>query len=60
MGHQEKEDISDILRILYGETNGILHAANVFRYKSSLRFNFLLVKNELRILQRTPGFSEQF
>lgn len=32
---------------------------NVVRYKSSLRPNFLVVKNDLYILQRTPTFSEQ-
>lgn len=48
------------IRIIYRETNGILYAANVFRYKSSLRPNFLIVKNELHILQRTLTFSEQF
>lgn len=45
---------------LYRETNGILHMANDFRYKSSLRLNFLIVKSELHILQRTLTFSEQF
>lgn len=48
------------IKIIYRETNGILYATNVFRYKSSLRANFLIVKNELHILQRTLTFSEQF
>lgn len=47
-------------RVIYREPNGILHAAHVFRYKSSLRSNFLVVKNKLHIFQRTPIFSEQF
>lgn len=29
------------------ETNGVLHVANVFGYKSSLRIYFLLVKSKL-------------
>lgn len=48
------------IRITYRETNGIGHTVSVFTYNSSLIPNFLLVKNKLHIVQRTPTFSEQF
>lgn len=47
------------IRTVYRETNAILRTC-VFRYKSCLRPNFLIVKSKLHILQRTPTFSEPF
>lgn len=48
------------MRVIYREPNGILHATHIFRYKSSLRSNFLILKSKLHILQRRPIFSKQF
>lgn len=43
-----------------GKQRAFYTECNAFRYKSSLRPNFLVVKTKLQILQRTPTFSGQF